>query len=98
MLKQYYVYIMSSKWNTVLYIGVTNNLKRRVTEHSMGQISGFTKRYNVHKLVYYECFNDVKLAIQREKHLKKWKREWKNQLINENNPKWQDLSKNLQTL
>lgn len=98
MRNQYYVYILSSKWNTVLYIGVTNNLKRRVEEHSMGQISGFTKRYNVHKLVYYERYNYAEPAILREKRLKNWNREWKNQLINENNPKWQDLSKNLQTL
>ncbi|MEA1878856.1 MAG: GIY-YIG nuclease family protein [Bacteroidota bacterium] len=92
---QYYVYILSSKKNAVLYIGVTNNLKRRVEEHAMGLISGFTKRYNVHKLVYYECFNYVKPAIRREKHLKKWNREWKNQLINEMNSSWQDLSNDL---
>ncbi len=92
-MRKYYVYIMASKNNTVLYIGFTGNLQRRVKEHVSSSISGFTKRYNVHKLVYFECFDYPMLAIQREKRLKKWNREWKNRLINENNPKWQDIGK-----
>ena len=91
----FYVYILSSKKNTVLYIGVTSNLKTRVEQHVKGHFSGFTKQYNVHKLVYYEHFDCILPAIQREKHLKKWNREWKNQLISKMNSSWQDLSSNL---
>ena len=88
----YYVYIMASKNNTVLYIGFTNNIIRRTKEHKDRINKGFTYRYNVDKLVYYDVFGYVKDAILREKRLKKWNRNWKIQLIEENNPNWDDLS------
>jgi putative endonuclease len=87
-MKVYYVYIMTNKNKTVLYIGVTNDLQRRVYEHSQGLIEGFTKKYNCHFLLYYEEFNDVDQAIEREKELKKWRREKKEALINQVNPEW----------
>ena len=87
----YYVYIMASKKNGTLYIGVTNNIERRASEHRMGLVKGFTSKYNVNKLVYYEEHNDIGDAITREKQLKKWKRAWKLQLIEEMNPWWRDL-------
>jgi putative endonuclease len=90
---QYYVYILTNSHNTVLYIGVTGNLPRRLYEHRNGLVEGFTKKYNVHKLVYYENTSDVYSAISREKQLKKWRREKKNQLIEMMNPQWRDLSK-----
>lgn len=88
----YYVYIMASKNNTVLYIGFTNNIIRRTKEHKDRINKGFTYRYNVDKLVYYDVFGYVKDAILREKRLEKWNRNWKIQLIEENNPNWDDLS------
>lgn len=87
----YYVYIMASKKNGVLYIGVTNNLMRRVYEHRNNLCEGFTKRFNVHKLVHFEQTEDIHAAIQREKQLKRWKREWKIKLIEDSNPEWNDL-------
>jgi putative endonuclease len=87
----YYIYILASKKNGVLYIGVTNNLLRRVYEHKHNLCKGFTRQYNVHKLVYFEQTDDVYAAIQREKQLKKWKREWKISLIEEFNHEWNDL-------
>lgn len=87
----YYVYIVTNHYNTVVYTGVTNNLVRRVNEHRSGTKTGFTEKYSVHKLVYYEITNSIKDAIYREKQIKGWKREKKNSLINENNPKWKDL-------
>ena len=89
----YYVYILTSKRNGTLYIGVTNNLIKRVYEHKNDIINGFTKKYHVHKLVYYEQTNDINSAIQREKQLKKWRRQWKIDLIEKNNPNWDDLYK-----
>jgi putative endonuclease len=89
--KTYYVYILASKKNGTLYIGVTNNLSRRVLEHKSGIIEGFTKKYNVHTLVYYEPFGDIKDALIREKRLKKWNRAWKIGLIEKSNPKWKGL-------
>ncbi|MBQ2572320.1 MAG: GIY-YIG nuclease family protein, partial [Treponema sp.] len=77
----YYVYILSNYTNSTLYIGVTNDLKRRIYEHKNKLISGFSSKYNVNKLVYFEETTDIKSAIQREKNLKKWKREWKDELI-----------------
>ena len=74
----FYVYILSNKWNNVLYIGLTNNIKRRIEEHKAKKIKGFTSKYNVGKLVYFEHFKYVNDAIKREKRLKKWKRNWKN--------------------
>ena len=91
-MKTYYVYIMASKRNGTLYIGVTNDLARRVAEHEQGVVEGFTKEYDVHTLVYYECFSDINDAITREKRLKKWNRRWKLDLIETKNPEWIDLS------
>jgi putative endonuclease len=89
---QYFVYILTNKSNKVLYIGVTNNLERRMYEHKNKMIDGFTKRYNLTKLVYFEETCDVRSAIEREKKLKNWHREWKMKLIAKFNPEWKDLS------
>lgn len=89
---QYYVYILTNKNCTTLYVGVTNNLERRLYEHKHKLIEGFTSRYNVDVLVYYEITTDCYSAIAREKQIKSWKRAKKNQLISENNPAWKDLS------
>ena len=88
----YFVYILSNWNDSVLYIGVTSNLPRRLYEHRNGLVEGFTKKYNVHKLVYYEYTNDVYSAISREKQLKNWNRSKKNILISKMNPGWIDLS------
>ena len=88
----YYVYMLTNEYNNVLYIGVTNNLARRVSEHQSGLIDGFTKQYNVHKLVWFESCHDVKDAIAREKQLKGWVRSKKEALIRQMNPDWRDLS------
>ena len=88
---QYYIYILSNWNDKVIYIGVTNNLKRRVYEHKNEIIDGFTKKYHVHKLVYYETTTDVKAALEREKQLKGWKREKKDSLVTDMNPNWKDL-------
>ena len=87
----YYVYILASKRNGTLYIGVTNDLVRRVYEHKNGLVEGFTKKYSVKELVYFEQTSDVKEAIMREKRLKTWKRSWKIKLIEDTNPNWNDL-------
>ncbi len=87
----YYIYFMTSTKNTTLYIGVTNDLKRRIMEHQQGRNKGFTKKYNLDKLVYYEEFPAITLAITREKRLKGWRRDWKNKLISSSNPEWDDL-------
>ena len=86
-----YVYILASKIGGTLYIGVTNDLVRRVFEHKSKFVSGFTKKYNVVKLVYYEQYDDIENAIQRETRLKKWNRHWTIRLIEERNPNWDDL-------
>ena len=86
-----FVYILTNASNTVLYIGVTNNLVRRVWEHKNKVVAGFTSHYQLNKLVYYECYTDIYNAIQREKVLKFWKRAWKERLINQSNPEWKDL-------
>ena len=91
-MKNYYVYIMASKRNGTLYIGVTNDIVRRVAEHKQGLLEGFTKQYGVHLLVHLEWFFDIRDAIQREKQLKKWNRQWKLNLIEKRNPNWIDLS------
>ena len=88
----YFVYILSNWDDSVLYIGVTSNLPRRLYEHRNGLVDGFTKKYNVHKLVYFEQTNDVYSAISREKQLKNWSRSKKNNLIQQANPLWKDLS------
>jgi len=90
-MKSYYVYILASKKNVTLYIGVTNNLVKRVYEHKVNIVEGFTQKYNVHCLVYYEDFNDIFEAITREKRIKKWKRQWKIALIEKLNADWKDL-------
>ena len=87
----YYVYILTNKHHSVLYVGVTNNLERRIYEHKHHMISGFTERYNVEKLVYFEATNDVKVAILREKEIKGWTRKKKEQLIDARNPQWKEL-------
>ncbi len=89
--RQFYVYMLASKTGGTIYIGVTNNLVRRCFEHRSKSISGFTKAYNLGRLVHFECFDNAPSAIQREKRLKKWNRSWKVRLIEENNPNWLDL-------
>ncbi|MEI9988870.1 MAG: GIY-YIG nuclease family protein [Rhizomicrobium sp.] len=95
MSKAYYVYILASARNGTLYIGVTNDLARRVWEHREGLVDGFTKKQGVKMLVYYEVFDDIGFAIAREKRLKKYKREWKINLIQQNNVEWRDLYETL---
>jgi len=90
--KQYYVYILTNKSNKVIYTGVTNDLERRMFEHKNKLVDGFTKRYNLMKLVYYEVTEDAQSAIRKEKQLKNWHRDRKINLINESNPDWEDLS------
>ena len=92
MSKQFYVYILASRKHGTLYIGVTSNLNKRTYEHKSKAVKGFSERYGVHMLVYFEVFEDPITAIAREKQLKKWKREWKIQLIESQNPEWVDLS------
>jgi putative endonuclease len=89
--KQYYVYILASQRNGTLYIGVTSDLIKRVYEHKNNLVSGFTERYNVHTLVYFESTNDIDNAIRREIQIKKWNKDWKIELIEKNNPDWRDL-------
>ena len=89
--KQYFVYILASKKYGTLYTGITSNLVHRLYQHREGLAEGFTKKYNVHHLVYYEIHSDVLEAITREKRIKKWRRQWKINLIEQNNPQWIDL-------
>ena len=93
--KIYFVYILASGINSTLYIGVTGDLQARVLQHREGKTKSFTQKYKVNQLVYYEEFGEVDEAIQREKRLKKWKREWKIRLIHEKNPSWKDLYEEL---
>ncbi|MFQ5965210.1 MAG: GIY-YIG nuclease family protein [Candidatus Scalinduaceae bacterium] len=90
--KRYYIYLITNWNNKVMYVGVTNNLVRRIYEHKSKLVKGFTNRYNINKLVYYEETHDVIAALAREKEIKKWRREKKNQLVNQMNPNWKDLS------
>ncbi len=90
--KTYYVYLLTNWNNQVMYVGVTSNLERRIYEHRNNLVDGFTKKYNVEKLVYFETTSDALAAIEREKQIKKWRREKKNQLVIEMNPEWKDLS------
>ncbi len=87
----YFDYILASDKNGTLYNGITNNLIRRVAQHKRKEVKGFTEKYNVNKLVWYEQTNDVKIAIEREKQIKKWNRKWKIRLIEKTNPEWKDL-------
>jgi len=88
----YFVYILTNQKNGTLYVGVTNNIQRRMIEHKQGEIEGFTQKYKVNKLVYFEEYYDIKDAIHREKCLKRWKRDWKIKLVIKTNPSWNDLS------
>jgi putative endonuclease len=94
-MKHYYVYILASCKNGILYIGVTNDIIGRISDHKNNIIDGFTKNRSVHILVYYEEFDDINKAIIREKRLKKWKRQWKINLIEISNPTWRDLYSDL---
>ncbi len=87
----YYVYFLASRPGGAIYVGVTNDLVRRVYEHKNGFVKGHTKRYNSDQLVYFESYDDVRLAIQREKNIKHWPRVWKTRLIAQENPVWRDL-------
>jgi len=91
-MKNYYVYLLTNWNNKVMYVGITNNLERRIYEHKNKLINGFTKKYNINKLVYYEETSDVNSALSREKEIKKWRREKKDTLVLNSNPEWKDLS------
>ena len=91
MSKYYFVYILANNKNGTLYIGVSSNILKRIWIHKQKYVKGFTCKYSVTKLVFYEVFEDINLAIKREKQLKKWNREWKIRLIENYNPKWEDL-------
>jgi putative endonuclease len=95
MSEQFFVYILANRKHGTLYVGVTNDVTRRVHQHKAKVVKGFTTRYGVDKPVYFEIFDDPLNAIAREKQLKKWNREWKLQLIENNNPGWIDLSHSL---
>lgn len=88
---KYYVYILTSRPGGTLYIGVTNNLVKRVWEHKNGLVDGFTKKYHIHTLVHFEIYDHPNEAIAREKQLKKWNRSWKCNIISTDNPSWKDL-------
>jgi putative endonuclease len=90
-MRQFYVYILASRPGGALYIGVTSDLVRRIYEHKTGSLPGFTKRYSINKLVYYEFYATAREAIQREKNMKHWPRSWKTKLIAQSNPEWRDL-------
>ena len=90
-MRSYFVYIVASKPYGTLYIGVTNDVVRRAVEHRDGLVPGFTKKYSVKMLVHFEIFSDIAVAIQREKSLKRWPRDWKINLIERGNPRWEDL-------
>ena len=94
-MSNYYIYILTNKINGTLYTGVTGDLIKRVHEHKNKEIEGFTNKHGLNRLVYYEMTDDVNSAIQREKRIKKWKRQWKIELIEKMNPNWSDLYKNI---
>lgn len=89
--KRFYVYIMTNKKNGTLYVGTTRDLIKRIWEHKTEAVEGFTKKYGLKTLVYYETLNDYEEALKREKKIKKWPRQWKLNIINDMNPKWNDL-------
>lgn len=93
--KQYFVYIMARERNSTFYVGITSELQQRVWQHKEGTYDGFTKKYDINKLVYYEIFDNPENAIAREKRLKKWNRTWKMRVIEEMNPDWLDLYETL---
>jgi putative endonuclease len=88
---EFYIYILASRPGGAIYIGVTNDIVRRVYEHKSGVIDGFTRRYGVSRLVYFEQYDDVRAALQRERNIKHWPRAWKTRLIGRANPTWRDL-------
>ena len=90
-MRQYYVYILASRPGGTLYVGVINDLVRRIYEHKNGFVEGFTKRYNIHRLVYFEVYSSIHDALQREKNIEHWPRAWKTRLILQSNPTWRDL-------
>ena len=90
---EYYVYILTNMRNGTLYVGMTNNLERRVFEHKNGVLEGFTKKYGLNTLIYFEVHQNVNDAILREKQLKKWKRQWKIDLVEKENPDWNDIAR-----
>ena len=90
-MKQPCIYIITNRHNTTLYIGVTSHLVQRIYQHKHKLIEGFSAKYNLEKLIYFELFEDMENAIIREKRLKRWKRDWKHRMINEMNPVWRDL-------
>ncbi len=91
----YYVYLIASRKHGTLYVGVTSDLLGRAYQHKTGAVAGFTSRYHVHLLVWFECYDDSLTAIAREKEIKKWRRQWKINLIEESNPEWIDLYETL---
>ncbi len=95
--QNYYVYLLASRRRGTLYVGVTNDLLKRVWQHRQGLVEGFTKTYGVKTLVWYEQTDSIESAIVREKQIKKWNRDWKVELIEANNPEWNDLYKNVAT-
>ncbi|MFO1187008.1 MAG: GIY-YIG nuclease family protein [Alphaproteobacteria bacterium] len=96
--QRYFVYIMASRRNGTLYIGLTNNIARRAFEHASGAVPGFTKKHDVKLLVHFEVFDSIELAMQREKSLKRYPRKWKLNLIESTNPTWNDLTRDLNNL
>ena len=94
--KTYYVYILATRKDGPMYVGITSDLHRRVLEHKTHEIRGFTWKYNVDRLVYFEQFDSPDAAIQREKRIKRWRRAWKVELIGKDNPEWRDLSEDFQ--
>jgi putative endonuclease len=94
-MKIYYVYTLASKFNGTLYIGCTSNLLQSMLQHKADCVMGFTNKYKIHNLVYYECYEDAYEAVWRERKLKTWLRQWKVDLINKLNPIWRDLYKDL---
>jgi len=96
-MNSYFVYILASRRNGTLYTGVTNDLERRLSQHKSGEIQGFTSRYNVTTLVWFEVHGDINEAIHREKLIKRWHRRWKLELIEASNPNWNDLSFDFKT-
>jgi putative endonuclease len=89
--RSYFVYLLASRRNGTLYVGVTNDLTKRVWQHKQGLVEGFTKRYGIKMLVWYQQTESIEAAIVREKQIKKWNRDWKVELIEKNNPQWRDL-------
>ncbi|MDO8282429.1 MAG: GIY-YIG nuclease family protein [Thermodesulfovibrionia bacterium] len=94
-MKDFYVYILSNKRNGTLYTGITSDLIKRVYEHKNNLVDGFTKKHNIHRLIWYENHKSPEAAITREKQIKKWKRIWKLELIEKENPEWNDLYENI---